>query len=283
MVPTHVILEGLARDIWGRLREARMLNVRFGEETITDLLLLDLKRQLPGRVRVVQTPKHLEKNQGTDWEMWLGADRIGWLRFAVQAKKLDLATGRYLGFGHKVGSVYQIDLLERYARKNRAIPLYCLYNYRDFDFAQVSSAWRCCAQQDEELLACTVTPLSVVRSAANQYGCSNFEFVHSDSKTIPWGCLAKCVRVRRWYARRYGAFALPDGTGTSYDSEFESEVHVYHEVPELVRVAYKDGVIKDFASREYDPEVGQYPRRVAVIEYAPQEVEEIERLRQPDR
>ena len=38
-------LELLARDTHQRLDEARALHVRFGEETITDLLLLEIKRQ----------------------------------------------------------------------------------------------------------------------------------------------------------------------------------------------------------------------------------------------
>ncbi len=37
-------LESLSVDTWERLRDARTLNILFGEETITDILLLDLKR-----------------------------------------------------------------------------------------------------------------------------------------------------------------------------------------------------------------------------------------------
>jgi hypothetical protein len=40
------ILEALARDTWERLNDARALSVRFGEETITDLLLLDIQRRV---------------------------------------------------------------------------------------------------------------------------------------------------------------------------------------------------------------------------------------------
>lgn len=79
------VLECLSVDTWERLRDSIDLGIRFGEETITDLLLLDLKRKNPPRTRVLQTPKSKEKDQGTDWEWWIGSPRLRWLRFAVQA------------------------------------------------------------------------------------------------------------------------------------------------------------------------------------------------------
>ena len=64
------VLEGLSVDTWERLRDAKTFDVRFGEETITDLLLLDLKRKAFQTTSVIQTSKYEEKNTGTDWEWW---------------------------------------------------------------------------------------------------------------------------------------------------------------------------------------------------------------------
>lgn len=39
------LLGTLAEDTWENLREAKLLSVRFGEETITDTLMLELRRR----------------------------------------------------------------------------------------------------------------------------------------------------------------------------------------------------------------------------------------------
>ena len=82
------VFESLAADTWKRLRDAQHLDVRFGEESVTDLVLLELKRKRHPGLQVLQTNKNVESTQGTDWEWWLGSDSQGWLRLAVQAKRL---------------------------------------------------------------------------------------------------------------------------------------------------------------------------------------------------
>jgi hypothetical protein len=121
------VLEGLSVDTWERLRDAKTFDVRFGEETITDLLLLDLKRKAFQTTSVIQTSKYEEKNTGTDWEWWLGHSGK-WLRLAIRAKKLK-RNERYDSLGHKVSTKRQIDLLDSYAAANNALPMYCFYNH----------------------------------------------------------------------------------------------------------------------------------------------------------
>lgn len=69
----RLILEALARETWHRLQNAGDLSIRFGEETITDLLLLDLRRMKPLTAEVIQTSKSQESVSGTDFEWWLGS------------------------------------------------------------------------------------------------------------------------------------------------------------------------------------------------------------------
>ena len=79
-------LETLAADTWMRLSDVASLSarsVRFGEETITDLLMLDLNRIGSTKVLFTPTSKQAEAFQGTDFECWVGSDGAGWLRFAV--------------------------------------------------------------------------------------------------------------------------------------------------------------------------------------------------------
>ena len=68
MATLDFTLEVLSRDIWERLRDVCGMpsarSIRFGEETITDLLMLDLYRQNFTRARFTQTPKLEEATKG---------------------------------------------------------------------------------------------------------------------------------------------------------------------------------------------------------------------------
>ena len=99
-ITLDVLLETLAEDTWENLREAKSLSVRFGEETITDSLMLELRRK--GFTVFKQTSLHDEAKYGTDFECWVGSDSMGWVGYAVQAKKLDFGTGAYRNLGHVV-------------------------------------------------------------------------------------------------------------------------------------------------------------------------------------
>lgn len=261
-------LEVLATDTWGRLEDSRRLGIRFGEETITDLLLLDLGRKHSSGSQVLQTPKVDESKRGTDWEWWIGSRQRGWLRMAIQAKKMDVPNARYKQLGHKVGhkagSELQIDVLERYAIANRAIPMYCLYNHVEGSVA--SSGWRCCDPCVEiSQLACTITTSSVVRRAMAKRGGRNFASLHASSEALPWRCLAKCKRLRV-------ACPLP-GAETNQPREprhvqllEDQEIHIHGNLPAVVEAAMNTGRMEHFDNASYDSNVGLYPRRVVVSE-----------------
>ena len=126
----------LAGDTWENLREARKLSVRFGEETITDLLMLELRRT--GFWTFKQTPLAKEPTKGTDFECWIGRPGISWTGFAVQAKKLirhkdSSKIDSYDSLPHKVGKAKtpQVDILKGYAAQQKISPRYCLYNYSE--------------------------------------------------------------------------------------------------------------------------------------------------------
>ena len=168
--------------------------VRFGEETITDLMLLDLYLQGSTVALFEQTSRPDESMWGTDFELWLGSDKLGWFRFAIQAKKLNLRTDRYSSLTQKNMNGKQIDLLERYAQRNRAAPLYCLYNFSED--ANELQHWHCCnGLPNLRELGCTVTPSSNIREAICKPGTKNFGFIHLKSNTLPWRCLVACPRV----------------------------------------------------------------------------------------
>ena len=59
-------LETIAEETWQRLKDAARHGVQFGEETVTNLALLNIKRKGDHRMVFVQTPKtnHALENKG---------------------------------------------------------------------------------------------------------------------------------------------------------------------------------------------------------------------------
>ena len=170
--------------------------VRFGEETITDLIMMDLYMRGATLVHFTQTAKPDEALWGTDFELWLGSDQLGWFRFAIQAKRLTLTDGRYSSLTQGNSNGDQIDLLEKFARLNRAAPLYCLYNFTEY--ADKQRHYHCCDGQHKlQELGCTVTPATNIRMAINTWGAKNFNTIHSKKNTLPWRCLVSCPLVQQ--------------------------------------------------------------------------------------
>lgn len=197
------LFEKLASYTWHRILYSEEFKISQGEETITDLNLLEIAMSQYSGVKVIKAAKYDEKNQGTDWEWWIGNSSIGYLRYAVQAKKIDKKFIHYKSLGHKVESERQIHILEKYARKCGAIPLYCFYNYSKN--TDLNPYWHCNLPPDDkkpkqfEQLGCTVTPLENVKEALDQRGKRTFDYLHKFDNTKPWRCLVQCPSLLRFY------------------------------------------------------------------------------------
>jgi Family of unknown function (DUF6615) len=254
------VFEGLAGDTWERLQDSQTLEVRFGEETITDLVLLELKRAHAPGIAVLQTNKKAESTQGTDWEWWLGSNGSGWLRFAVQAKKFDPSSKRYGALGHKVGDDLQIDLLEKFAAANRAIPFYCLFNF--VSTIDTKKSWQCCEDLAVPQFGCTLTPASVIREALDNRGCRTFEWVHSHPRTLPWRCIVKCSR----FQKVFDVSATLANRVASVNELFGGEVRIYPKLPPEIDRGRLEGRVAEFSTDFYSDEVGRHPSRVVVVD-----------------
>ena len=190
---------------WNRLSYAhkslmdpwRSGSVQFGEETITNIFLMDLYVRGSTVALFEQMSKPKESKSGTDFELWVGSQRLGWFRFAVQAKKLDLRTGRYLDLNHPNSIGRQPVLLEQYAMTNGACPVYCLYNFTE-DVDQYQH-WHCCddTKDDTTELGCSVTTLSNIKHAISTRRAKNFGSIHSRPNTLPLRCLVACHKVQK--------------------------------------------------------------------------------------
>ena len=165
----HKKFEELSKTIWTNIELSNRYRTIYGEETITDSILLELAKLESINIRIVQTPKFIEKDQGTDWEWFVGSKRYGWIRFALQAKKLSLKTHVYDQLNHKVGKLLnarlQIDLLKDFAKANNAVPLYTFYN--NYPDGLESSHWHCPEPFERELMGWTFTPLTNIEQASS--------------------------------------------------------------------------------------------------------------------
>lgn len=119
-----------AKWIWATLRTARSHESKVGEESITDFLVLQLKKESKGNYYIASFSRPKEKITGADWELWFTGSSGKWLGLRVQAKVISIDGQRYsqLHYRRKDGT-HQIDQLVTDAIKHGALPLYCLYSY----------------------------------------------------------------------------------------------------------------------------------------------------------
>ena len=256
-------LEVAANDTWERIRDARKLGVQFGEETITNLILLDLKRAGPRRMEFLQTPKSKEPWSGTDFEWWIG--RPGqWLRLAIQAKRVNssIPSLRYDALGHKVGGIRQFDLLLRYATANKAMPAYCLYNYSPSGIT--TDHWHCCTKPAEpKQLGISIVNPSIIRAALGKTGERCFGKVHSQTGALPWRCLAKCPHGP-WNSSTNN---IANRKEQGINQIFQESPEFFDELPPSVEAGRESGLLSTFSPNFYRTAIG-VPKRVLVYDFS---------------
>ena len=269
------LFEELAQSTWTRLGLSWNYNISQGEETITDLLQLEIARFGPPDIYVQKMTKAHEARSGVDWEWWVGNGRSGWLRLAVQAKKI-YQTGRYDALKHKVkkasgGVLLQHNALQRYADATSAVPLYCLFNHVPPAEIDKNRHWHCADTFDYKQLGYTLTPVERIRQAINNHGCRTFDFIHHNRYTVPWRCLF-CSHCN-------GLSTLLDAAAIySGVRPFR-----YRQLPGLLRYARETdepfsldraelnqtGLLQDFwgdSQRYYGADLQIFPRRILMIE-----------------
>lgn len=100
--------------------------ISYGEETITESNLLELRRRHSDVVHIRTFSKHEESKIGADWE-WYIVGRKRTLKMRVQAKRVQ--RNGVLKIRHAVASSgrQQRELLIKAAQENRMRPMYCIY------------------------------------------------------------------------------------------------------------------------------------------------------------
>ena len=127
-----------ATSIWARRGAAKRTGLHFNEETVTELLLLDLECSFPGDVTIVPFHKNLEAVVGADWAWaFVDSDGVSCQAMLVQAKRLDDGDKRYRELRHKQGrpkhgsAASQMDKLIDTGKRLNLPPVYAFYNHLD--------------------------------------------------------------------------------------------------------------------------------------------------------
>lgn len=175
--------DDLSRRVHNRLADGTRWKVRQGEETITDILLLDLKASGYG-LKLAKVARKPESRFGMDWLLNLPYAG-GWVLLAIQAKKL--RDGSY-SFRQRVGKggPQQFDVLNDFCRDKGAQGVYALYN----EVPNIGAdKWQCPDTLDRERLGCSLAPLETVGwYFRGRYG-RTFDAIHQQAGTIPLSCL----------------------------------------------------------------------------------------------
>lgn len=258
--------EEITKEIWHGIDDANRYKLTFGEETITDLILLKLVKKNYFNLRILQTLKPLEAKKGTDWEWIVGTNTYGWIRFAVQAKKMNRKTAIYDKLNHLVGKPphedYQINILRTFATANGAVPLYQFYNY--YPAADRNLHWQCHLQYEQEMLGWTFTTLTNVDRALRQRGARNFTQLHQQKITLPVRCLFNCPRFKSYYRDTSIIGRRSDILGEPFTK--------LSRLPDEFLTAREGGVLPNFPEELYNPEINIYPERIAIIELSEEEI-----------
>ena len=101
--------------------------VSYGEETITESNLLEIRRRHPELVRIRTFPKRKEAKTGADWE-WHIVGRRRTVKMRVQAKRLQSNDVLKVKYKVKSSGRQQRSLLIAGARAARMKPVYCIYS-----------------------------------------------------------------------------------------------------------------------------------------------------------
>lgn len=193
------IFRDLSVSTWDRLGAARDVEYQVGEETITDLNVLELKRSAAPYVTTKTYTKRQEGKIGADWEWWFTGPSGASIGFRVQAKVVELKSDTYPHLHYKRRkkvngrrtTVYQADELIRRAIKDAParIPLYCLYTNSPATFPSILCACKRSIHPPGSY-GCAITSAFRVRHSRMVKRPSDFQNLHPF--LYPWHCLIWC-------------------------------------------------------------------------------------------
>jgi hypothetical protein len=185
------VFQLLAHRTWSDLGDGFQSGLTISEESITDFLLLDLKRALPHSIFMRKFSKAVEgRTTGADWEWWFVGQNRGF-GMRVQAKRLSAGTKRYEDLGRLAGKKSgkrQIDLLLDDARKSNLYASYCFYNF--WESSVPPPDWKCGSfPPDPRMFGCAIADAVAIKGLISK----NANDLQSVAQhCLPWSCLVCC-------------------------------------------------------------------------------------------
>src|ERR1700730_12804459 len=182
-----------ARATWDLLVAGRDTGVGPGEETLTDLNLMEIATRHGDRVCLKKFSRWDEARvSGADWEWWLGSPG-SWIGLRLQAKKLNIRTLRYDDLAHRNQWGFQVDRLIESSTRDALVPAYCFYNA--WDDGSADPSWNCENIPSEmRLFGCTICSVHFVKALIEARS-SDLDAVADI--WIPWSCIVCCPRGER--------------------------------------------------------------------------------------
>lgn len=189
--PICATFHRLSQDVWETLEDAASYKLSYGEESLTEMLLLELKRAHPREVVITPSNRRQESRNGADWAWWFQGRQ--WLGMRVQAKKL-YPSKRYEALADRVGKSkkLQIDLLLAQAKKDSLFPMFCFYNYWNVQTLPLASLMFNCYSflPSTARFGCTLACAWDVKQHAVRLGKDDLTTI--SRVAFPWICLTCC-------------------------------------------------------------------------------------------
>ena len=263
---------------WARLREGRTCDYKVGEESLTDMLLLRLRKEAPSHITVSPFTKRQEGTTGADWEWWFTDSTGRWLGMLIQAKVLNHKTDRFEYLHYQSQGKKQKTKLKQYAQSKKMIPVYCLYSnwshYRGVKHSTCS-----CFPHNVAHFGASLVPLSAVEeldktAGHNNQGARNALFDVLGS-LMPLQCLF-CKPLSSTTDSNINSFENLDSLVEAFKSKqfFESiDLNIdnlYREAPPQYVSLIQTGAMGDLADETDEVyeilEVGENFRHVVVFD-----------------
>jgi hypothetical protein len=164
------------------------VSVSYGEETITESNLLELRRRHPQAITLSTFGKKAESLIGADWE-WHIIGQHWTFRMRVQAKRLQKDNKLKIPHAVKSSGSQQIELLISDAKIHNLMPVYCFYASEDQRGVWIKRASS--GQCQEYEYSCLLAKAQKVKSVMPK----NLRSIEKDC--IPWHYLVSPHRYSK--------------------------------------------------------------------------------------
>jgi hypothetical protein len=186
-----------ANSTWKLLYDARKVYFQFKETTLTDLLLLRLKKDHAKEILITDYSPKEESRTGADWEWWFRGNNDNWLGFRVQAKIINIFSNSFEELHYKNTSGIQCEQLISSSINSTPprIPIYCLYS--NFKRQDILGHWNLRALNERiTTFGITIVSATIIRFLRTNKRNPQKQLVDLAQFMFPWHFLV-CPSSRR--------------------------------------------------------------------------------------